>query len=63
MVSDSVAFRKETGARVLILVVMEYGLRHKKLESIGRGRVLILVVMEYGLRQVMGKTAVEGIAS
>ena len=35
---------------VLILVVMEYGLRPKELKSISVFSVLILVVMEYGLR-------------
>ena len=43
--------------RVLILVLMEYGLREKAIE---RGweetnRVLILVLMEYGLRDDYSK--------
>ena len=35
---------------VLILVVMEYGLRHAWRNAKLKNRVLILVVMEYGLR-------------
>ena len=39
--------------RVLILVVMEYGLRQNPCQQ-GKGRpVLILVVMEYGLRLML----------
>ena len=36
---------------VLILVVMEYGLRRSNISNINDMFVLILVVMEYGLRQ------------
>ena len=37
---------------VLILVLMEYGLRHLScLEKVTLQKVLILVLMEYGLRQ------------
>ena len=44
-------FHKEKGYHVvLILVVMEYGLRHEALKDKQGYTVLILVVMEYGLR-------------
>ena len=44
---------QQPAERVLILVVMEYGLRPHSLRSIQAVLllVLILVVMEYGLRQ------------
>ena len=43
---------KELDEAVLILVVMEYGLRlvERPLSAGNRPKVLILVVMEYGLR-------------
>ena len=56
MVSDygqSVQFMMRTGG-VLILVVMEYGLRQVySQEYYESSSVLILVVMEYGLRRFL----------
>ena len=55
---------KDMICTVLILVVMEYGLRRSVLLSIKKARVLILVVMEYGLRrhrQAVGRAARGGL--
>ena len=52
MVCDSAYFTAPTAHVVLILVLMEYGLRLIKARFVYRlGRVLILVLMEYGLRR------------
>ena len=51
MVSDKKKWDSDHHAWVLILVVMEYGLRQSKGGSQGSNKVLILVVMEYGLRR------------
>ena len=40
------------GSRVLILILLEYGLRQERYKGNGKKiRVLILILLEYGLRQ------------
>ena len=55
MVSDIDALKEHStdASTVLILVVMEYGLRQmsERIAENEKNDVLILVVMEYGLRQ------------
>ena len=50
MVSDDAGNGLQKVTIVLILVVMEYGLRQTESVSFQTSVVLILVVMEYGLR-------------
>ena len=50
MVSDDIAIITDDNTCVLILVVMEYGLRLMIKTDGSFKNVLILVVMEYGLR-------------
>ena len=53
MVSDLSTIVTTSTKTVLILVVMEYGLRRISLAECSDYEVLILVVMEYGLRLSM----------
>ena len=51
----------EAPAEVLILVLMEYGLRVYRWKTVERAsEVLILVLMEYGLRALFGESKKSG---